>query len=193
MSSNFRFRSGKTEDVPPYVYRSDGTRVNLYENPNEYLSAIGLSASRPVTVEQARLAVHQMAAARDRANSGSVQHVIGSSFNVTDGNAPPANRTVRITMRHIEPSLRYANATGDLSPLEGLTDIVTDGTSVGIDVTGQGHFYDGTRFISATGMTRGFGGMAAAKAELQVRDAAAQAYGRERAAENVATGNVIER
>ncbi|MDR5772144.1 MULTISPECIES: hypothetical protein [unclassified Caballeronia] len=210
MNRNFRVASGATRDVPPYAIKTDGTVVNLYADPNAYLATIGLRASGPVTVEQARLAVHEMISAMSRANSPSAQYNTASSFSVTDGNAPPASRTVRITMTHIDPSIRYANATGDLSPLGGFTDIVTDGARVGIDATGQGnsdafnagavhlgygqdHIHDAGRGYGVTGMSRGFGGLAAAKAELQQRDAAAQAWGRERAAENATTGNVIER
>ncbi|TXC86445.1 hypothetical protein [Paraburkholderia azotifigens] len=172
-------------EVHPWAYLPSGERINMYADPTAFCIALGLQPSGQVSVGQAKLAVHQMLALTSRVNTSAAGMTIGSSFGVTDENGPPSQRSMRFTMVHIEPALRYAASTGDMSPLEGYHDI-------GVDANGR-PAVDASMGYGVTGRTRGFGGMAEAKAELQRQDAAVQAWGHQQAVANAASGNVIEK
>lgn len=175
-------QNNNSGEVHPWAYLPSGERINLYADPTAFCIALGIQPSGQVTVRQAKLAVHQMLGSMARANSSSSAMTVGSSFGVTDENAPPSQRNVRFTMTHIEPALRYASATGDMSPLEGYTDIVVGPDGRPAIEASQGY--------GVTGTTRGFGALKAAKEETHQRDAIMQAAAREIAATN---GTVIER
>jgi hypothetical protein len=172
-------------EVHPWAYLPNGERINMYADPTAFCIALGLRPSGQVTVGQAKLAVHEMLGAIARANTSTSTDAIGCSFGITDEQAPPSQRNVRFAMTHIEPALRYASMSGDMSVLDGYMDI-------GVDANGRPTI-DASMGYGVTGRTRGFGGMADVHKELQRQDAAAQAVGRQIAAENAATGNVIER